>query len=485
MRDFFVYFLESKNSDSPILGRAAKDFILKEFQNFPHEILPIGIEPNLNIKDDSPYICVLPFDMPLLSLNALRRAIDTMWRRNIVCVKAGGGYIVRHGKKFEDNGFSVNDDSFLSLDDAKSYELVYNRLREQIIARHISNGVFIPDIKSVHIDDTVKIKPEAKIRPFSVICGASEIFDGATIYASDIINSTVNTGASIIHSYVTDSFVGENATIGPYARLRGANILKCARIGDFVEVKASTLGEGVKAAHLTYIGDAEVGAGTNLGCGTVFCNYDGVLKHKTKVGEKCFIGANTNLIAPLNIGDRAFIAAGTTVTEDVDADKFCISRPNLVIKDKKHKKTETAEAESQIKKQTESQKQPQNEQQIEKQTETQIEPQAEVKQSEIKQEIQTEINLVQTESIEAEKTATETETQTEIIQKSAEQSETEMQDKTALSEEKQGEDDINKQIENIENSNFENQTAKATCEKEEQTKDSENETDCRIGQPDN
>ena len=116
------------------------------------------------------------------------------------------------------------------------------------------------------------------------------------------------------------------ASVGPYARLRRATIGEDCRVGDFVEVKNSTLENGVKAAHLSYIGDAAVGERTNVGCGTVFCNYDGKTKHKTTVGCDCFIGANTNLVAPLVVGDKAFIAAGTTVTRDVDEKTFTIGR---------------------------------------------------------------------------------------------------------------------------------------------------------------
>ena len=125
------------------------------------------------------------------------------------------------------------------------------------------------------------------------------------------------------------------ASVGPYARLRGADVGEGCRIGDFVEVKASKLGGGVKAAHLAYIGDASVGEGTNIGCGSVFCNFDGKSKHSTRVGKNCFIGANANLVAPISVGDGAFIAAGTTLTEDVADNTFTVGRVRQNTKNKK------------------------------------------------------------------------------------------------------------------------------------------------------
>jgi|GEM_PF-551562 len=338
MRDFFIYFLKSENDSKMVLGRKASDFVLQEFQNLPHQILIENESPTFDVEGDFQYFCVFYLDMALLSKNAVRRAVDTMWRRNIPFIRTGEGYIVKRGHEVSPQGFSVNDDSFLSIGDTKAYELVYNNLRQQIVRRHITAEVEIADEKSVHIDDTVIIEPKAKILPFTRICGKSAIHSGAEISASELCDCEIEANASVIHSYLTDSYVGESATVGPYARLRGAKILARARVGDFVEVKASTLGEGAKVAHLTYIGDAEVGARTNLGCGTVFCNYDGKLKHHTKVGEDCFIGANTNLIAPIEVGDRAFVAAGTTLTKSVDSDVFCIGRVRQEIREKPYKK---------------------------------------------------------------------------------------------------------------------------------------------------
>lgn len=336
MREFFLFLLKNDNTDKEILGRKVGDFMLREFQNAQHKIIMAGEEPNFDIAGDCPYICVLPMDMPLLTQNSVRRAVETMWRRNIHYIKAGNGFIVKRGEKSVSHGFCVNDESFLSLQDAKSYQLVYNQLRVSIVEKLIDDGVEVLDKSSVHIDATVVCESGAKILPFTKICGNSVICANAEVSSSEVINCEIGKNAVVFHSYIADSFVGEGASVGPFSRLRSAKILAGVRIGDFVEVKASTLHEGVKAAHLTYIGDAEVGARTNIGCGTVFCNYDGKVKRSSKVGEDCFIGANTNLIAPVEIGDRAFVAAGTTVTKRVQPDEFCIGRVRQETRDKPH-----------------------------------------------------------------------------------------------------------------------------------------------------
>jgi bifunctional UDP-N-acetylglucosamine pyrophosphorylase/glucosamine-1-phosphate N-acetyltransferase len=139
----------------------------------------------------------------------------------------------------------------------------------------------------------------------------------------------------VIHafSHLEGAVVGKGAEIGPYARLRpGAQIGAQAKVGNFVEIKKAALGEGAKANHLSYIGDASVGAGANIGAGTITCNYDGFLKYKTEIGAGAFIGSNSALVAPVSIGDGAIVAAGSVVTQDVPADALCLVRPEQVAK---------------------------------------------------------------------------------------------------------------------------------------------------------
>jgi bifunctional UDP-N-acetylglucosamine pyrophosphorylase/glucosamine-1-phosphate N-acetyltransferase len=138
----------------------------------------------------------------------------------------------------------------------------------------------------------------------------------------------VESGAVIrAFSHLEGCLVQRDAIIGPYARLRpGADVGPGAHVGNFVELKATTLGAGAKANHLSYLGDAIIGAGSNIGAGTITCNYDGVNKHRTEIGAGSFIGSNTALVAPVRVGDRALVAAGSTITEDVPDDTLALAR---------------------------------------------------------------------------------------------------------------------------------------------------------------
>jgi bifunctional UDP-N-acetylglucosamine pyrophosphorylase/glucosamine-1-phosphate N-acetyltransferase len=137
-------------------------------------------------------------------------------------------------------------------------------------------------------------------------------------------------------SHLENCVVAQGAVIGPYARLRpGADIGPGAHVGNFCEIKASTLGAGAKVNHLTYIGDAEIGAATNIGAGTITCNYDGKDKHRTKIGARAFIGSNTALVAPVSVGDAARVAAGSVITEDVPQGALAFGRARQVNKDRR------------------------------------------------------------------------------------------------------------------------------------------------------
>lgn len=328
-----MIFIENENSKQSILGRRAEEFVLREFATFDARDSRIVKECVFIDAPESFFLpdalnVVLSLDMPLTRRRTVEHFIALMKHKRISHLRLGARdsvCVIRNGLA-PDEGIFVADDDFLKLVDAKSYNMVYNLLKDRILDAHLLAGVRIIDKNSVFIDDTVRIEKDAQILPFSRIEGDSVIKSGARVSASYVRNCIVESGADVESSHIVDSCVCARATVGPFARLRGAQIGEKCRIGDFVEIKASKLAEGVKASHLSYVGDAEVGEGTNVGCGTVFCNYDGKNKHKTTVGSGCFIGANTNLIAPVVVGDRAFIAAGTTVTRDVEERSFTIGR---------------------------------------------------------------------------------------------------------------------------------------------------------------
>jgi bifunctional UDP-N-acetylglucosamine pyrophosphorylase / glucosamine-1-phosphate N-acetyltransferase len=205
----------------------------------------------------------------------------------------------------EAEAFGVND----RLDLSKAEALLQQELRESFM----KNGVSFTDPASVFLSLDTKIEADVTIEPNVFIGKGVEIKSGAVIKA---------------FCYLEGATIEEGANIGPFARIRGTTkIGKKCKIGNFVEIKNSKLNTGVKAGHLAYIGDAELGKDVNIGAGAVFCNYDGVLKHKAIVGEGAFIGSNTSIISPVNIGKNALIAAASVVDGDVAEDAIYISRP--------------------------------------------------------------------------------------------------------------------------------------------------------------
>ncbi len=190
------------------------------------------------------------------------------------------------------------------------------------------------------LEETVQVGRGVTIEPYAVIKGNTVLGDYCTVGSfSYLDNAVIGAYTEVKASRVTDSVVGERCTVGPNAHLRdGAVIENDCRVGNFVEIKRSTLHNGVKAAHLSYIGDAEVGARTNIGCGVIFVNFDGRQKHRTSVGENCFIGCNANLVAPLSVGKECFVACGTTVDKDMPDGSFSIGRSYLTVKEGKASK---------------------------------------------------------------------------------------------------------------------------------------------------
>lgn len=178
------------------------------------------------------------------------------------------------------------------------------------------------------------IEAGVKIYAPSFISAGTHLRRGACIMPfCNLTAAHVGENTIVLSSTLTEAHVGANCRVGPYAYLRGgATVGDDCRVGDFVEIKSSSLGRGTKAAHLAYIGDAEIGERVNIGCGAVFANYDGIAKSRTKVGDGCFIGCNCNIVAPVSIGAGAYVAAGTTVTCDLNGNDFCIGRAREVVR---------------------------------------------------------------------------------------------------------------------------------------------------------
>jgi bifunctional UDP-N-acetylglucosamine pyrophosphorylase/glucosamine-1-phosphate N-acetyltransferase len=206
---------------------------------------------------------------------------------------------------------------------------VENEIQRRVVERLMRDGVTFRNPSTVVIDSTVTIGNDTVIYPFVTLEGETKIGSGCVIEPGvHLLNVTVARDVHIkTGSVAEDSEIREGATVGPYAHLRpGTKLGKDVKVGNFVETKKAVFGDGAKASHLSYIGDADVGSGVNIGAGTITCNYDGVNKHKTILEDDVFIGSDSQLVAPVRVGRGAYVGAGSTITKDVPPDALALSR---------------------------------------------------------------------------------------------------------------------------------------------------------------
>ena len=207
---------------------------------------------------------------------------------------------------------------------AESAALLRDRINEDLM----KSGVTIVDPTTTWVDATSVISQDVVLMPGTAISGSSTVGTGAVIGPrTTLVDCTVANGAKVLESYCTGAVIGENASVGPFSFLRpGTNLAQDSKAGAFVEIKNSTVGAGSKVPHLSYVGDASIGEGSNIGAATIFVNYDGVEKHQTVVGNHVRIGSDSMLVAPVTIGDGAYTAAGSVITEDVPAGAIGVGR---------------------------------------------------------------------------------------------------------------------------------------------------------------
>lgn len=238
-----------------------------------------------------------------------------------------------------ENGGSVgaitldNHEEMLGINDRVQLAAAERILNRRIIERHMKNGVtfLIPD--SCIVEERVSIGSDTVIYPGTILKGSTSIGSNCVIGPNCMISdTTIDSNTKIIFSVINESRIGANSTVGPFAYLRPGSIIgEKVKIGDFVEIKKSVIGDETKISHLTYVGDAEIGKNVNLGCGVVFVNYDGKVKNKTIVGDNSFIGCNVNLISPVEVKPNSYIAAGSTITEEVPEYSLAIARSRQTI----------------------------------------------------------------------------------------------------------------------------------------------------------
>ncbi len=209
-------------------------------------------------------------------------------------------------------------------------------LRDAAIARLVASGAVIHRPETCVVDPEVEVAEGAVIEPYVQLLGKTRVGPNCRIRSFSVIdNCTLGSGVLIRnHCVLESSSVDDRAEIGPYTHLRpGCEIGEGAHLGNFVEGKKARLGKGAKASHLTYLGDAEIGEGANIGAGTITCNYDGLKKHVTRIGKRAFVGSDSTLVAPITVGDGAYVGAGSCITKDVPADALAVARGRQVTKE--------------------------------------------------------------------------------------------------------------------------------------------------------
>jgi bifunctional UDP-N-acetylglucosamine pyrophosphorylase/glucosamine-1-phosphate N-acetyltransferase len=239
-------------------------------------------------------------------------------------------------KRLKVAAFEAPGDEALGINDRVQLAEMGKALRRARAIHWMKEGVTLTDPETTYIDEDVVIGPDTVIEPGVSLRGRTRVGSGCRLEPySTLTDSVLADGVTVRQSCViTNSEVGAGVTVGPFAHLReGAVIQAGARIGNFVEVKKSTVGQGAKALHLTYLGDATVGARANIGAGTITCNYDGEKKNPTIIGEDVFIGSGNMLVAPVSIGNGSYTAAGSTITEDVPPESLAIERVPQVNKE--------------------------------------------------------------------------------------------------------------------------------------------------------
>ena len=281
-----------------------------------------------------------PEELETNEVNAGLYAFDAAWlRRRIGSLKPSKSnrelYLTDLVQLAREDGRIVSavgfddDGTFDGINDRSQLAQAEWALRVRLNERHMRAGVTMRDPSTVYLDWGVQLAEDVTLDPGVILKGATSIGSGCVIGPdTTIIDSTIGENVSVRRSVVEGSTVEAGATVGPYSHLRpGTHVGPGAEVGNYAEIKNSHLGAGVKSHHVSYLGDAEVGAGTNIGAGTITANFDGTSKRRTTIGEKAFIGVDTMLVAPVEVGDGARTGAGAVVTKNVPAGKLAVGVP--------------------------------------------------------------------------------------------------------------------------------------------------------------
>jgi bifunctional UDP-N-acetylglucosamine pyrophosphorylase/glucosamine-1-phosphate N-acetyltransferase len=282
-------------------------------------------EKKIGEVNASIYLCEAGFLFKALSQLSPKNAQGEFYLTDVV---AAAAQLAREGKAKPPSTVEAPEDDVAGVNDRAQLSWAAAELRRRRLDDLMKGGVTVLDPAVTYVDDAVEVGADATLEPMVSLRGKTQIGRGAAIgQGCVLIDTIVHEGARILpYSHLEGAEVGARCIVGPFARLRpGAQLAEEAHVGNFVELKKTVLGKGSKANHLTYLGDAVIGAGVNVGAGTITCNYDGANKHITTIEDGAFIGSDTQLIAPVTVGKGAYVGTGATVREDVPAGSLAVS----------------------------------------------------------------------------------------------------------------------------------------------------------------
>lgn len=242
--------------------------------------------------------------------------------------------LLNAGKKV--GAYAIEDnDEIRGINDRVQLNEAERIMQKRINEMHMRNGVTMRIPESIYIEAEVEIGSDTEIQPNVTLRSGTKIGANCVVGQGSVLDGAIiHDNVDILSSVILKSEVDEGTHVGPFAYVRpNCHVGKDVKVGDFVELKNSNIDDGTKISHLTYIGDSDVGKRVNFGCGTVTCNYDGKNKYRTVIGDDCFVGCNTNFVSPINVGDGVYIAAGSTITEDIPENSLSIARARQVNKE--------------------------------------------------------------------------------------------------------------------------------------------------------
>ncbi len=315
-------FQGKESCDLPILGKTSLELLCERFG-----ALPLSEEAYAKgdfVRGERTF--VLFSDHPFLPPAVLSEAESAFCGGT---VSFDGGVLLGEGE-----GAALTSDCGEALQCLSDYPKVLRRAKREVAERLLQGGVLLDDPDSTSVDYAARLAAGVRVMSGCRIAGNTSIGRGTVVgERSEIEDCAIGENVTVRASVLLGAKVGSGSSVGPYAFLRpGTEIGERCRIGDFVEIKNSSIGAETKVSHLAYVGDADVGRRVNIGCGAVFVNYDGRKKHRCRIGDECFIGSNCNLVAPVEMEEGSFLAAGTTLTRDLREGDFCVGRCRETIK---------------------------------------------------------------------------------------------------------------------------------------------------------